>query len=200
SVVLGYAEILLLDKSLDDSVTEKIKAVKEHADRIKKLIIQMTDISQVKTKSYILGSEILDIQNSSDPEAVMKKSILIVDKSKDNGLQYSSTLLNDGYNANYAKDKEKAKTLIKNNYYPIIIMDNTIFSNNLIGSIKVIHQIYKDEKIILPETILIHDEDFNKNNNELSELDINKTLKKPVSSRELLEAVRAAEMRYCNKD
>ncbi|MCP4726403.1 MAG: PAS domain-containing protein, partial [bacterium] len=141
SVVLGYAEILLLDKSLDDSVTEKIKAVKEHADRIKKLIIQMTDISQVKTKSYILGSEILDIQNSSDPEAVLKKSILIVDKSKDNGLQYSSILLNDGYNANYAKDEGKAKTLIKNNYYPIIIMDNTIFSNNLIGSIKVIHQI-----------------------------------------------------------
>ncbi|MFC1563364.1 histidine kinase dimerization/phospho-acceptor domain-containing protein [candidate division KSB1 bacterium] len=75
SVILGYSEIILLDELLDKEMAEKIRAMKDHAERIKKLIIQMTDITRIETKPYVMGSEILDIQHSCNPEVLKKKSI-----------------------------------------------------------------------------------------------------------------------------
>ncbi len=199
SVVMGYAEILLLDRSINPDITDKVKAIRSHAERIKELIIQMTDISQVKTKNYILGSEILDIRKSSDPDAVKKKSILVLDTIENEGLNFASVLMSDGYHANFIKETDLINDLVSKYSFPVIILDIEFFRGNLIRKMRDIHDLYIKEKVLVPETILIYDNDIHEDAKSIKETDINKTLKRPVQDRKLIEAVRAAEMRYCNK-
>ena len=64
-VVSGYSEMLLQDLDENDPHAETIRTIKTEIDRIGEITRKIMHITQYRTKDYLGGQAIVDIQESS---------------------------------------------------------------------------------------------------------------------------------------
>lgn len=64
-VITGYADLLLMNISKNNSEHRKIKAIQEQIDRIGMITKKLMNITSYRTKDYIKGKKIFDIDNAS---------------------------------------------------------------------------------------------------------------------------------------
>jgi PAS domain S-box-containing protein len=66
--IFGYSELISMELKKDHYLVEKIKVIKEQADRIGKITKKLTGITRYRTKDYIKGEKIIDLDRSSNDE------------------------------------------------------------------------------------------------------------------------------------
>ncbi len=199
SVVLGYSEILLLEAPRNSDTAKKIETIKSHAERIKNLIIRMGDLTQFETKPYILGSEILDINKSSAPDAIRKKSVLIVDDQEDICMLYCMLLQKEGYTVDFVNSGFSALDLILKNYYAIILLDIMMPGLDGIQTLNEIKNIYTKKGLAMPVTVLVSSFDTDDLKEKTKGLSVFKALQKPIPNQVLIDTVKEAEEYANNK-
>ena len=64
-VILGYAELLIMNISKEHSQYEKLKGIIEQIDRITEITRKLMNITRYGTKDYIKGENIVDINKAS---------------------------------------------------------------------------------------------------------------------------------------
>jgi signal transduction histidine kinase len=62
---MGYAQVLMRKLGADDPMLPSLRTILEEADRMAAIVRQLGSLTRYETKSYVGGSQIIDLDRST---------------------------------------------------------------------------------------------------------------------------------------
>jgi len=193
TTIIGNAELLTLDKSIDYPMYKQLKVIERSAERIAEIVEKMGKVKGIETKRYTKDSEIIDIQKSSEFKSYEEKSVLIVDDEETITSLYSKALRREGYKVDTAESGIKALDMVNNKNYSVIILDLSMPEMDGYETLQNLNKYYTDKKVQIPETIMITGYDVEDILKKCRNIGAFAALQKPIKILTLVETVKKAE-------